>query len=119
MTSSELVFGYIMVLPGAFSMYRYIALQNDSTGEGPLQNYFLGETMVSLLCLLHDSLFDMNVSFCSIEPEQIFSLRICILLKIEYRIFSSILVVIRFLKFLRSFVGSLCQSAVDHGSCIM
>lgn len=43
----ESVFGYITVLPGAFSAYRYIALQNDATGEGPLQKYFLGEKMVS------------------------------------------------------------------------
>jgi chitin synthase len=42
----ESVFGYITVLPGAFSAYRYIALQNDATGQGPLQKYFLGETMV-------------------------------------------------------------------------
>ncbi|KAI0298178.1 glycosyltransferase family 2 protein [Multifurca ochricompacta] len=41
----ESVFGYITVLPGAFSAYRYIALQNDARGEGPLQKYFLGETM--------------------------------------------------------------------------
>lgn len=40
------MFGYITVLPGAFSAYRYIALQNDQTGEGPLQKYFLGEKMV-------------------------------------------------------------------------
>jgi chitin synthase len=40
------VFGYITVLPGAFSAYRYIALQNDVSGQGPLQKYFLGETMV-------------------------------------------------------------------------
>lgn len=45
----ESVFGYITVLPGAFSAYRYIALQNDTTGEGPLQKYFLGEKMVRLL----------------------------------------------------------------------
>jgi cellulose synthase/poly-beta-1,6-N-acetylglucosamine synthase-like glycosyltransferase len=43
---SESVFGYITVLPGAFSAYRYIALQNDQVGEGPLQKYFLGEKMV-------------------------------------------------------------------------
>ncbi|KAF9269343.1 glycosyltransferase family 2 protein [Marasmius fiardii PR-910] len=41
----ESVFGYITVLPGAFSAYRYIALQNDAKGEGPLQKYFLGEKM--------------------------------------------------------------------------
>ncbi|KAK7455190.1 Chitin synthase 4 [Stygiomarasmius scandens] len=41
----ESVFGYITVLPGAFSAYRYIALQNDATGTGPLQKYFLGEKM--------------------------------------------------------------------------
>lgn len=46
------MFGYITVLPGAFSAYRYIALQNDSTGEGPLQKYFLGETMVNLFFLV-------------------------------------------------------------------
>lgn len=46
MECSESVFGYITVLPGAFSAYRYIALQNDVTGEGPLQKYFLGEKMV-------------------------------------------------------------------------
>jgi chitin synthase len=40
----ESVFGYITVLPGAFSAYRYIAIQNDKSGEaGPLHKYFLGE----------------------------------------------------------------------------
>ena len=38
------MFGYVTVLPGAFSAYRYIALQNDARREGPLQKYFLGET---------------------------------------------------------------------------
>ena len=46
------MFGYITVLPSTFSAYRYIALQNDARGEGPLQKYFLGETMVRqpILC---------------------------------------------------------------------
>lgn len=41
----ESVFGYITVLPGALSAYRYVALQNDHTGHGPLSQYFKGETL--------------------------------------------------------------------------
>ncbi|KAI4254947.1 MAG: hypothetical protein LQ352_002809 [Teloschistes flavicans] len=41
----ESVFGYITVLPGALSAYRYYALQNDVTGHGPLSQYFKGETL--------------------------------------------------------------------------
>ena len=40
----ESVFGFISVLPGAFSAYRYLALQNDLLGRGPLAAYFKGET---------------------------------------------------------------------------
>ena len=41
----ESAFGFITVLPGAFSAYRYIALQNDKNGQGPLDKYFAGEKM--------------------------------------------------------------------------
>ena len=41
----ESVFGYITVLPGALSAYRYHALQNYHTGHGPLSQYFKGETL--------------------------------------------------------------------------
>ncbi|KAF0536245.1 glycosyltransferase family 2 protein [Gigaspora margarita] len=43
----ESVFGYITVLPGAFSAYRYLALKNTKNEkgeeEGPLASYFKGE----------------------------------------------------------------------------
>lgn len=39
----ESVFGYISVLPGALSAYRYSALKNHPDGTGPLKAYFQGE----------------------------------------------------------------------------
>ncbi|KAK4626685.1 Chitin synthase C [Fulvia fulva] len=41
----ESAFGFITVLPGAFSAYRFVALQNDKAGNGPLEKYFAGEKM--------------------------------------------------------------------------
>ena len=41
----ESAFGFISVLPGAFSAYRYVALQNDKNGDGPLEKYFAGEKL--------------------------------------------------------------------------
>ena len=43
--SFESCFGFISVLPGAFSAYRFKALQNDRFGHGPLEKYFIGESM--------------------------------------------------------------------------
>lgn len=44
---TESSFGFISVLPGAFSAYRFIALQNDINGIGPLEKYFKGEFLHS------------------------------------------------------------------------
>jgi chitin synthase len=53
---TESVFGYITVLPGAFSAYRYIALKNDENGKGPLSSYFKGEK-------LHGKEAGMSISY--------------------------------------------------------
>lgn len=44
---TESAFGFISVLPGAFSAYRNVALQNDINGIGPLEKYFKGEFLHS------------------------------------------------------------------------
>jgi len=56
---TESVFGYISVLPGAFSAYRYRALLNSSNGRGPLASYFLGEKMHEPGA--HAGVFDSNM----------------------------------------------------------
>lgn len=43
----ESLFGYISVLPGALSAYRYIALKNHDDGTGPLASYFKGEDLLN------------------------------------------------------------------------
>jgi chitin synthase len=50
----ESVFGYITVLPGALSAYRYYALQNDTTGHGPLSQYFKGDVFTANMYLAED-----------------------------------------------------------------
>ncbi|TDL18368.1 glycosyltransferase family 2 protein [Rickenella mellea] len=58
-TPLESVFGYIRNLPSGFSAYRYIALQNDSNGNGPLVTYFNGEKI--LQSARDTSLITLNV----------------------------------------------------------
>ncbi|KAF8210175.1 chitin synthase-domain-containing protein [Mycena galopus ATCC 62051] len=66
--TTESMFGYIGVLPGAFSAYRYIALQNTH-GVGPLASYFKGEVLHG-----HDTdIFTSNmsgISFCIFRSER-------------------------------------------------
>ena len=73
------MFGYITVLPGAFSAYRYIALQNNSNGEGPLQKYFLGEKMVRPFLS-----GGISLNLDSMEPGLISLRQICTWLRIVY-----------------------------------
>lgn len=61
----ESTLGYIQVLPGAFSAYRYSAIQNDISGEGPLKKYFLGDLTSSLgesgAEIISEGIFEANM----------------------------------------------------------
>lgn len=54
----ESLLGYIQVLPGAFSAYRYSAVQNDVMGEGPLRKYFFGDISTGHIS---DGIFENNM----------------------------------------------------------
>ena len=107
------MFGYITVLPGAFSAYRYIALQNDARGEGPLQKYFLGETMVRRPVVYH---FYAPNHFRSTGRARTSSPQTCTLLRTVYvtkdmgwkRFFLTISAI-------RSCAGNWCRSAAGRG----
>ncbi|VVT49687.1 uncharacterized protein SAPINGB_P002393 [Magnusiomyces paraingens] len=60
----ESAFGYITVLPGALSAYRYIALKNGPDGKGPLAQYFKGE-------FLHGSEADVFTSNMYLAEDRI------------------------------------------------
>ncbi|RKO87517.1 chitin synthase-domain-containing protein, partial [Blyttiomyces helicus] len=57
--SLESAFGYISVLPGAFSAYRYKALLNIGPGQGPLAKYFEGEQRAGVV--QDSSIFSANL----------------------------------------------------------
>lgn len=60
----ESIFGYITVLPGALSAYRYRALMNGPDGKGPLASYFKGE-------FLHGSEADVFTSNMYLAEDRI------------------------------------------------
>lgn len=53
----ESCFGFISVLPGAFSAYRYDAIKNVKPGQGPLASYFFGETLMDSLDIFKANMF--------------------------------------------------------------
>ncbi|KAJ3018777.1 Chitin synthase, class 1 [Thoreauomyces humboldtii] len=57
--SLESAFGYISVLPGAFSAYRWKALQDVGPGSGPMAKYFEGEHRAGVA--RDESIFSANL----------------------------------------------------------
>ena len=109
----ESVFGYITVLPGAFSAYRYIALQNDKNGIGPLHKYFLGEKMVRFTVAHHILFSNWLVSMVQV---QISLQQICTLRRIVY-VYGWRSIFFYALTSCRFFAGSSFQNVAAHGYC--
>lgn len=110
------MFGYITVLPGAFSAYRYIALQNNSNGEGPLQKYFLGEKMVRQILIWRDL-----ANFNSMELGPISLRQICTWPRIVYvgNVTECDVAFAHIFAFLRSCAGNSYRNEEEHGSFTM
>ena len=70
------LFWGITAFPGAFSAYRYIALQNDITGA--LQKYCLGESIVIYLLFVWLNIFWLCLFWCGMAQALIFLLLTCL-----------------------------------------
>ena len=72
------MFGFITVRPGALSVYWYITLRNDVRGEGLLQKYFLGETIVRPYLLLSSLLLNRRSMTQKFQPKHVLGRVLCV-----------------------------------------